>query len=280
MSSLDEFAREEAILAELHARGRVVVTDLARRFQVSAVTVRKDLDALERRSMLRRVRGGAVSTEPLDEGGFEMRLRQRRGRKIAIARAAADLVQDGDVIALDSSTTCYFLAAEVLDRRNLVVVTNSLRVAMLLAEQSTATVLVPGGVLRRASGSLVGQVGEVLGGRDRLDRGFFGLVSASTSQGLLDSSAEEAQIKARLAGWSTEVYGLFDSSKVRGFGLHPFVGPDRITALFTDVDAPDEFVRGWADAGVPVRRVDPAVARPAGGRPSGPHRLAAAAGIR
>src|SRR5690349_9374849 len=222
VASLDEFSREQVILSALRTAGRVSVTELTARFGVSAVTVRKDLDALERRSLLRRVRGGAVGVGASDEGTFEARLTDSRDRKHAVAKAAAALVRDGDVIAVDSSTTTFHLAQEILERRNLVVVTNGLRVATLLMEQSSARVLVLGGVLRRSAGSLVGPIGDVLTSRGRIAKGFFGLVALSPELGLMDSSAEEAQTKHVIATACDEVHGLFDSAKITGFGLHPF----------------------------------------------------------
>lgn len=255
MASLDEFDREQAILLELDSVGRVVVSELAQRFGVSAVTIRKDLDALERRSMLRRVRGGAVGAGTTDEGAFEMRLRRATRAKQAIAREVAPLVRHGDVIAMDSSTTCYYLAQELLDRRNLVVVTNGLRTAMLFMEQSQAMVLMPGGVLRRSAGSMVGPIGDVLAGRGRIEKGFFGLVGLSTSHGLLDIVVDEAQTKQFLARACDQVYGLFDASKVGRFGVHSFAAPEVITALYTDDRVSPDVPQEWAAAGVPVHTV-------------------------
>jgi DeoR family transcriptional regulator of aga operon len=237
---LDEFSREQAILAALRSTGRVAVTELSVRLGVSAVTVRKDLDALERRSLLRRVRGGAVGVGASDEGAFEIRLRDSRERKQAIAKAAAQLVQDGDVIAIDSSTTTFYLAQEILDRRNLVVVTNGLRLAMLLMEQSTARVLMPGGVLRRSAESLVGPIGDALSTRGRIAKGF---------------SAEEASTKQGMASSCELVYGLFDSSKSYGFGLHSFVAPNNVAGLYTDDNAAQDFVNQWKQLSVPVTTV-------------------------
>jgi DeoR/GlpR family transcriptional regulator of sugar metabolism len=94
MPSYDEHARSELIPA-LGASGRVQVNELAQRLEVSAVTIRKDLDALEQRSALRRIRGGAVTAPMLDEGSFETRLQAHRAEKRAIARAVAPLVQAG-----------------------------------------------------------------------------------------------------------------------------------------------------------------------------------------
>jgi DeoR/GlpR family transcriptional regulator of sugar metabolism len=252
VASLDEFSREQIILSALRTSGRVAVADLAERFGVSSVTVRKDLDALERRSLLRRVRGGAVGVGAVDEGSFEMRMRDSREAKQAIARAAAATVRDGDVITIDSSTTAFYLAREILDRRGLVVVTNGLRLALLLMEQSSARVLVLGGVLRRSAGSLVGPIGDLLTSRGRIAKGYFGLVALSTTHGLMDISAEEAQTKRVLASACDHVYGLFDSAKVNGFGLHSFATASEVTGLYTDEGVPPEFVTEWKGLDVPV----------------------------
>jgi DeoR/GlpR family transcriptional regulator of sugar metabolism len=246
-----DFVREEVILDELNATGRVTVADLARRFGVSPVTVRKDLDLLERRTLLRRVRGGAVAA-PRDEGAFETRLRSHAHTKRAIAVAAAGLVSDGDVIAIDSSTTTYYLAEELLSRSGLMVVTNSLRAATLLMEHSDATVVLPGGVLRRASHSVVSPFSDVLEGRGRIKTGFFGVSSVSRTLGMLELSTEECEVKKTLARACDRVVGLFTSSKTQGFGLHPFAEPDRITALYTDDQADATFVSAWDGSGVDI----------------------------
>ncbi|RIJ76765.1 DeoR/GlpR transcriptional regulator [Nakamurella silvestris] len=255
MASVEEFDRERAILVELDSKGRVTVFDLAAKLGVSTVTIRKDLTALEKRAMLRRVRGGAVSAGNTDEGAFGMRIHHSTRAKQAIAVAAAGLVRPGDVVALDASTTCYYLAQELLDIRNLVVVTNGLRTATLFMEQSNAMVLMPGGVLRRSAGSMVGPIGDVLAGRGRIDKGFFGMAGLSVDHGMMDLAVEEAQSKHYIALACAQVYGLFDSSKVGRFGLHTFVATDMITALYTDSGSERSVVTDWAAAGVKVNIV-------------------------
>ena len=152
---------------------------------------------------------------------------------------------------------------------------------MLFMEQSSARVLVLGGVLRRSAGSLVGPIGDVLASRGRIAKGFFGLVGLSTAHGLMDISAEEAQTKHVMAAACDEVHGLFDSSKISGFGLHPFAAADRVTALYTDDEAPAGVRRRMAGAGVSrcTPRALPAIASPrrrpprrctAAGRPTVP----------
>ncbi len=254
MPGIAEHERQQEVLRLLDNVGQVSVPELSLRFGVSEVTIRKDLDALERRRLLRRVRGGAVTVNGADEGAFEMRLRHRVAAKQAIARAAAATVRDGDAIALDCSTTCYYLAQLLTERRGLVVLTNGLRAAEVLSE-SDATVVLPGGTVRRSSWSLVGDIGDVFSGRGRVARGFFGVRSLSPQLGLMELNPEETAVKRRLASVCAEVYGLFDSSKVDRFALHPFASPDQVTELITDTGMSDEAVESWKAVGVPVRRV-------------------------
>ncbi|RFA17320.1 hypothetical protein B7R21_00865 [Subtercola boreus] len=255
MSESYDFVREEVILHELTLTGRVMVNDLARTLGVSTVTVRKDLDSLEKRSLLRRVRGGAVAPSTGEEGAFSERMRRDSTVKSLLAKEVAKLVDDGDVIAIDSSTTSYYLAQELLEHRDLIVITYGLRVTMLLMDHSNATVVVPGGVLRRASGSLVGAFSDVLKGRGRIDKGFFGLAAASTELGMLELVAEEATSKRTLMASCDKIFVTMPSSKVNGFGLHSWGTPGEITRLYTDERADDSFVDAWTAAGSPVTRV-------------------------
>jgi DeoR/GlpR family transcriptional regulator of sugar metabolism len=254
--SLDEHARSQAILSALGATGRVEVNDLAQRLEVSTVTIRKDLDALEQRAVLRRVRGGAVASGVVDEGSFEMRLGVRRAQKAAIARAVAPLVHDGDVIALDSSTTCHYLAMELLDRRQLVVITNGMPTATLFSERSEATVLMPGGIVRRSARSVVGLIGDALAGRGRVDKGFIGAHAVSAERGLLEMTLGEAQTKQYFAAHCTRLFALADSSKFGSFSLHVATRIAEITALYTDDAADPDVLTALEQAGTTVHLVD------------------------
>lgn len=258
---IDSEARVEGILTALEDRGHVSVAELAAQFNVSAVTIRKDLQALERRSLLQRVRGGARPHAPSEEGSFGVRLGRSAGAKTTIARQAATLVGHGDVVALDSSTSAYFLALELLDRRDLVVVTNSLRSATVLSEESDATVVLLGGTIRRPSASTVGDISETLVGRGRIAKAFMGLAALSIERGLLELSGVEAETKRAITGASMEVIGLFDSAKADGFGLHSFADTSRVTRLITDTGFSDTETSRWRDAGVEVDRCPIGVAQ-------------------
>lgn len=247
--------REALILEALDVAGAVQVTALASTLGVSAVTVRKDLEQLERRSLLRRIRGGAVPMRSSAEGAYGERMREEARVKRAIGQAAASLVQDGDVVALDSSTTAHAVGVELLDRRDLVVVTQSLPTAMLFLERSNADVVMPGGVLRRQSASLVGSGAEHLVGRGRIAVGFFGCIGLSVERGLLELAPDEAAAKRTLVEACDRVVGLLAAPKVVGFGYHPFVAAEHLSAIITDDRVGERFVADWEAAGVPVTRV-------------------------
>ncbi|WP_413317363.1 DeoR/GlpR family DNA-binding transcription regulator [Agrococcus sp. 1P02AA] len=247
--------RDSRILDALDQHGAVQVADLARDLGVSEVTIRKDLDALAERDLLRRTRGGALPPVRGDEGAFADRMRTDADAKRAIAVRAATLVEDGDVIALDTSSTAHFLALELLQRTGLLVITQSLRTGVLLMERSDARVIIPGGSLRRESSGLVGPIADALVGRGRIGKAFVGVVGLSPERGLLELATDEAMSKQGLVAVSDQVHALFDSSKTTGFALHSFASAEQVTSLITDERASDDFVAEWEARGVSVTRV-------------------------
>lgn len=246
--------RDQRILDALDARGSVQVSTLAEEFGVSAVTIRKDLRELEQRRLLHRTRGGARPPRRKGEGAFTERMHVDARAKRAIAAEAAARVSDGDVIALDTSTTTHHLAGRLLGRRGLVVVTSSLPTAMLFHTRSDARVVMPGGVLRRESAGLVGSMDTALTDRGRVMTTFVGTFGLSPTAGLMELSPEEAEAKKILIRAATAVIGVFASTKITGFGLYPFAPPGELTELITDSGAGDQFIHEWAAVGVPVTR--------------------------
>src|SRR3989442_12325075 len=134
------------VLHLLESRDYVPVAELSEAFAVSEVTVRSDLAELARQGLVARIRGGVRALQQgQSEAGFDLRLRLEVEQKRAIARAAAAMVENNEAVALDASTTAYYLALELCAKRDLVVVTNGLLVATALADAPTITVIVTGG---------------------------------------------------------------------------------------------------------------------------------------
>jgi DeoR family transcriptional regulator of aga operon len=238
--------RMRRVLELLETRDTVTVAELARTFDVSEVTVRSDLTLLARRGLLARVRGGARALQRgQSEVAFDVRLRVEEDAKRAIARAAAAAVADGEAVALDSSTTAFYIALELREKRELVVVTNGLRIAAALADAPGVSVIVPGGVVRMAAMSLVGDFASSVLRSTRISRGFFGARGISPERGLMDLNPEEVKIKREMADACERVIGVFDHTKWRRSALFTFVPTQRIDAIVTDADAPADLVREW-----------------------------------
>src|SRR5262245_34546773 len=261
----------QEVLRMLESRDSVQVAELAEVFSVSEVTVRSDLTELARQGLVARVRGGVRAVDRgQSEVGFDLRLRLEVERKRAIARGAAALVDEGEAVALDASTTAYYLALELRAKRELVVVTNGLLVATALADAPGITVIVPGGLLRLSAMSLVGDLGTDVLRTTRINKGFLGARGVSLERGLMDLNPDEVRIKQEMADACEQVYGIVDGTKWHRSALLSFAPTDRIALVLTDSTAPSDEVERWRDGGVEVLTVDPG---PRGAAPPRPRDL-------
>lgn len=241
------------VLELLETRDAVTVTELAHRFAVSEVTIRNDLGQLAGQGLVARIRGGARALQRgQSEVAFDVRLRVQDEAKRAIARAAAAMVGDGEAIALDSSTTAYYIALELREKQELVVVTNGLRVASALADAAGVSVIVPGGMLRLAAMSLVGDFASAVLRTTSIGKGFFGARGVNLDRGLMDLNPEEVRIKREMAEVCERVIGVFDHTKWRKKALLSFVPTQRIGAIVTDAGAPADLIQEWRDHQIEV----------------------------
>ena len=247
----------QEVLRILETRDSVQVTELAETFSVSEVTVRSDLSALAQQGLVSRIRGGVRALREGPEVGFDLRLRLEVEQKRAIARAAATLVDEREAVALDASTTAYYMALELRAMRELVVVTNGLLVATALADAPGITVLVTGGVLRLSAMSLVGDLGTDVLRTTQINKGFLGARGLSLERGLMDLNPDEVRIKQEMADACEQVFGILDGSKWHRGALLTFVQAQDLAGIVTDTGAPEDQVEAWRAAGVDVLTADP-----------------------
>ena len=220
---------------------------------VSDGTVRNDLNALEAEGRLKRVHGGAVlnDQEQFQNNSFMRRYHQNGAAKLAIAREAALLVNDGDSILLDASSTSYYLARALAGRNKLRVMTNGFEVARELAQNTSNTVILIGGVVNNDSSSVTGLLSEQIIADMHIDKAFFSCSGFSVERGMTEVHFEEAQLKRKAIESSKEVFALIDSSKFGKEDLTPFARPLQITHLFTDSGISDEWKMRLEWANVP-----------------------------
>lgn len=245
--------RRDQILAYLSTRDRTSVSELSQVLGVSEVTVRKDLDVLEFQGVLTRVHGGAVvSGRGRLELYFAAREQQHLEEKRRIAQAAAALIQSGQSIFLDASTTALQVARLIKDREDLVVVTNGLYTAIELNFCAGITTIVVGGTMRRRSSSLVGSLNYNSLQRLRVDLGLFGARGVTARDGLMESEIDEAQLKQQMASAAGRVIGIVDSSKFGTMAFSAFALPHEIDRIITDEGAPAAIVKELRERGITV----------------------------
>lgn len=258
IDNAEPFARErqDHIARIVEELGRARVAELAVRFGVSGVTIRKDLVILESEGRVVRAHGGAIA--PLRGGperAFDVRERLRHREKERIGAIAAALVVDGESIALDASTTALAMARQLKARGpwvHLTVITNGLRIASELAGHPGLIVAIPGGFVRWEALSVVGPLGGGLFERVNIQKAFMGAAGFTLDTGLSDATEEEAQIKRLMVGVATETVALIDHTKWGRAAFSTFCATGRLNAVATDETAPPAMIAALRELGIAV----------------------------
>jgi DeoR family transcriptional regulator of aga operon len=249
--------RRRAIRGLLQEKPQVSVNELARRFGVSAVTVRADLKALDDIGALVRVHGGALPRGESDELPIDIKQNFHRAEKTRIAAAAVEHIQDGQTIILDSGTTTAEIARLIrgLKLQTLNVITNALNIAVLLASAPFINLIIPGGMLRRRSWSLSGPPAENAIRDLQADTLFLGVDSLDPSVGLMTPYVLEAQLNAQMIRIARRVIAVTDSSKLLRRNLSVISGVDQVDLLITDRAADARAIKAIRARGVEVKLV-------------------------
>lgn len=228
--------RRQSLLDRLGKQPGLRVPELAVALDVSEGTVRNDLHALEQQGLLMRVHGGAVlnQQDPFRNISFIRRCQLNAVAKRAIAREAATLVDDGDSILLDASSTACYFAKALSGHHRLRVMTNGFEVARELAQNSTNTVILIGGMVNSEASSVTGLFSEHIIEDLRLQKAFLSCNGFNLERGMMELLPAEGQLKRKLIEISDQLFALVDSSKFGKEELISFACPERINRLFTD----------------------------------------------
>ena len=232
----------------------ITASELCASLGVTAATSRRDLASLEHEGVLVRSHGGAVSqmSSTKFQPSYETLARSNSEEKKAIARAAEDLILDGDTVFLEGSTTVYELAARLQNRSRLTVVTNSPTIVCLLQRSAAVNVLCTGGDLQKDTFYFSGEWAQRALSEIRVDKAVLGVSAIDPEYGISTANHAEAQIKKMIAAAAKVRIALADHSKF-GKQSFAFVGPvTDINILVTDGAAPEHDIRGLQEAGVEV----------------------------
>ncbi len=246
--------RQQEILGELERGGSVSVAALSQKLGVSDMTVRRDLEELSARNLLKKVHGGAVPLPKTAlEPHFATKQKLNRAEKKAIAGAALGFINDGDTVAFSAGTTTWQIAEALKrDRDSLTFVTNSTNIALTLQENGWERIILSGGIFRTPSDALVGPFADWTLRKLNADVLFLGVRGVHPDAGLTTPNTAEAETNRCLVEAARRVVVVADHSKLGVVALAKIIPVHGADVLITDGGAPREVLRELELAGVRV----------------------------
>lgn len=248
--------RLDRILHLLRDEGEVEVAALAEALGVSSMTIRRDLDDLERQARIRRVHGGAV---PAMIRGFEPPFGVRQGHateaKQRIGRAAADLLETGEIVLLDTGTTTYEVAVALSSRHDVTVITPSLHIASLLGNALGVQCITLGGSVRRGENSTYGSLAHLCLANYNADACVLAVGGISASGGITEFDPEAAALTRAQIERSRRVIVVADESKLGAITFAAVADIASVDVLVTCASPDDPSLLDLERAGVHVVNV-------------------------
>jgi len=247
--------RRAKILQLLSANNQVFVNELSNEFSVSEVTIRNDLEQLESKKLLIRARGGAMSVTHVVS--YDQHLGEKHKlnmpEKTKIGKVAAQLIKDSDTVIIDSGTTTLEVVKNLSPSlSNITIITNALNIANQLVSNYDISLIIPGGVLRKNSLSLIGPLAEKSFKNFYVDKVFLGVDGFDTTNGISTPNLEEAYLNQVMIDVAREVIVVADSSKFLRKSLAFICKLDRIDTVITDAGILEDDKKRLNDAGIKV----------------------------
>ncbi len=232
--------RRNRILSILQKENRVVVADLSKEFNVTEETIRRDLEKLEKEGFAKKTYGGAIINESLNvDLPFTVRKKANVANKQDIAELIDSLIQDGDHIMLDASSTAVYIAKNLKNKKNLTLITNSIEILLELSDVVGWKVLSTGGVMKEGSLSLVGHQAEKMINSFHVDKTIVSCKGLDIDYGITDSNEMEAHIKKLMLDCSATKILAVDNSKFDKISFTKIGDLSDIDIMVTDVE-PDQ----------------------------------------
>ncbi len=244
--------RRLKVMELLEEKGNVVVSELSSLLSVTEETIRRDLGGLEKEGLLKRTYGGAIPINKISlELPFKARRIEYREEKRAIGKVAAGLIEDGDALMFDASTTVLEVVKQIGAKKRLTVITNSLAVILELIDRPEITLISTGGVFHSRSFSYVGPLAEKGIRNYHVDKLFLG-AKGITIAGPTDSYEAEVQLKRAMVESAKETIFVVDSSKFNKIVLVNIIPLEVINKVITDKGIPSEYKKLFSERGIEV----------------------------
>lgn len=243
--------RRRAILERLRLNGKVIVAELAKDFSVTEETIRRDLERLEQDGLASKTYGGAVAKQT---SALDLPYTVREGVNVAqkqrIADKASDLIRDGERLMLDSSSTALYLLRKLKDKKNLTIITNSVKILIELADRSDWTVLSTGGSLKHGALSLNGSSAEKMIHSYHVDTAICSCKGVDTELGVTDSNEQDSLIKQAMFASAERRILALDAEKFDKKSFVKVCGFDTLDLIVTNEAPSEAWLRFCAERGL------------------------------
>jgi len=228
--------RLHEILELLEANSSCSISDLAQRFEVSEETIRRDVRQLQNTGRVRKVHGGVRLPDNVFEAAYHQRINENAALKRAIGLKAAEMVEDGMTLLIDSGSSAYWVAKVLTKPRNLTIITNAVEVARELTGRNNAKVYFAGGEIYENYCSCFGPETQNFMRQFTPEIAFFSIGALEAKRGLLDYFLPEAELKRAIAPLARKIVVLVDSTKFERHGLIRTLDFKDVHVLITDAD--------------------------------------------
>lgn len=254
----DTVNRRSQILGLLDTTGQVSIVELSKKFEVSEVTIRNDLEQMEAKNLLLRARGGAYKLEGSVRLDYSLAEKHKLNysQKVAIGKKAAELIKSKETILVDSGTTTVEIIKHLPKDLEITVITNALNIASLLINHENVETIIPGGQLRRKSLSLVGPLAQNNLQSFFVDKVFIGCDGLEINHGFFTPNIDEAHVNQVMIKNAKEVILVADSSKFNKRSLNLVGLMSDIHILITDAGISNSNKKKLEEMGVKVLIAD------------------------
>lgn len=234
--------RQDVILKMLRKFRSVKISEVSSELGVSRETIRKDIYEMDEKGLIRRVRGGAVLNKSNFETSYTKRKSTNEAEKLSIAKKAAEYVEDGETIYIDYGTTAFYFSRNILGKKDLTIITNSLPIANELINYSDFEVIIIGGNVRKNENSLYGPIAYRAIENLFVEKGFFGISGIHLDAGYTNVHMGESEVSRLMLANSQKRFMMADYSKFNTAAMNRVAAIEEVDVLITDKNADPKLI--------------------------------------
>lgn len=248
-----DLERQNEIYEILKQKKSISVDKLTKLLYVSQSTIRRDLTEMEKRGLVKRTYGGVVLQEsPNEETSLLLRENSNVREKKKIAELASSLLKDNLSIFIDSSSTCTYLVPYLKNYKNLNIVTNGLRIGLLLSEQTSCQIFLASGYIHSRSNSILGNLTVKTLERIHCDYSIISCSGLDVNFGLSETTIDQSEVKIAMAENSSKIILLADHSKFDVIKLFKSIPLSKIDYVITDKKPKEEYISFFEQNGITI----------------------------